>query len=165
MDVGEQLTKSRELQQSKESTSGHLVPVQLKVLPVQLAEKLAVNILYRYNLKFYRYNLLENWQWTYCTGTTCLKINISEIVSVQLKVLPVQLHGTYGICSRIRSVREGTFVNEPKWENHIGGGYKRKRTQAMSSFALLGFRFWKNKSFSPFFGLELVDPDFRFLLF
>ena len=82
MDVGEQLTKSRELQQSKESTSGHLVPVQPKLVPVQLAEKvavdivpvqpklvpvqlagkLAVDILYRYNLNLYRYNLLENQQ-------------------------------------------------------------------------------------------------------
>ena len=42
MDVGEQLTKSRETQQSKESISGHL-------LPVELAGKLAVNIFYRYN--------------------------------------------------------------------------------------------------------------------
>ena len=126
MDVGEQLTKSRGLQQSKESTSGHLVPVQPKLVPVQLAEKVAVDKLYRYNLNLYRYNLLENWQWTYCTGTTstctgttCLKINSSEIVPVQLKLVPVQLHGTCGICPRIRSVREGTLVNEPKWENHI----------------------------------------------
>ena len=52
MDVGEQLTKSRELQQSKESTSGHLLPVQLKVLPVQLAGKSTV-------VKFYRYNCME----------------------------------------------------------------------------------------------------------
>ena len=61
MDVGEQLTKSRELQQSKESTSGHLVPVQPKLVPVQLAGKLAVDILYRYNLNLYRYNLNLYW--------------------------------------------------------------------------------------------------------
>ena len=134
MDVGEQLTKSRELQQSKESTSGHLVPVQPKLVPVQLAEKVAVDILYRYNPNLYRYNLLENWQWTYCTGTTCLKISSSEIVPVQLKLVPVQLHGTCGICPGTRSVREGTLVNEPKWENHIGGGYKSKRTQVLESF-------------------------------
>ena len=91
MDVGEQLTKSRELQQSKESTSEQLVPVQLQLVPVQLAEKVAVDILYRYKFNLYRYNLLENWQWIYCTGTTqtctdttCLKINSSEIVPVQL---------------------------------------------------------------------------------
>ena len=59
MDVGEQLTKSRELQQSKESTSRHLLPVQLKVLPVQLAGKSTVVKFYRYNLKFYRYNCME----------------------------------------------------------------------------------------------------------
>ena len=63
MDVGEQVTKSRELQQSKESTSGHVVPVQLQLVPVQVAGKLAVDILYRYNPKLYRYNLLENQQW------------------------------------------------------------------------------------------------------
>ena len=79
MDVGEQLTKSRKLQQSKESTSGHLLPVQLKVLPVQLAGKSTVVKFYRYNLKFYRYNF-----W---------KINSSEVLPVQLKVLPVQLAG------------------------------------------------------------------------
>ena len=45
--MGEQLTKSREPQQSKESTSGHLLPVELKVLPVELAGKLEVNIFYR----------------------------------------------------------------------------------------------------------------------
>ena len=141
MDVGEQLTKSRELQQSKESTSGHLVPVQPKLVPVQLAGKVAVDILHRYNL-------LEKWQWTYCTGTTqtCtgtifLKINSGEIVPVQLKHVPVQLQGNCGICPRTRSVREGTLVNEPKWENHIGGGYKSKRTKVLGSFSLLGFRF------------------------
>ena len=127
MDVGEQLTKSRELQQSKESTSGYIVPVQPKLVPVQLAGKVVVDILYRYNL-------LEKWQWTYCTGTTCLKINSSEIVPVQLKHVPVQLHGNCGICPRTRSVREGTLINEPKWENHIEGGYKSKRTQVIGSF-------------------------------
>ena len=154
--MGEQLTKSRELQQSKESTSGHIVSVQPKLVPVQLAGKVAVDILYRYNPNLYRYNLLEKWQWTYCTGTiqtctgtTCLKINNGEIVQVQLKHVPVQLHGNCGICPRTRSVREGTLVNEPKWENHIGGGYKSKRTQVIGSFSPLGFRFWKNKSFSP----------------
>ena len=148
MDVGEQLTKSREPQQSKESTSGHLVPVQPKLVPVQLAEKVAVDILYRYNPNLYRYNLMENWQWTYCigttqscTGTTCLKINSGEIVPVQLKHVPVQLHGNYGICPRTRSVREGTLVNEPKWENHIGGGYKSKRTQVLDSFYTSRVRF------------------------
>ena len=50
--MGEQLTKSRELQQSKESTSGHLLPVQLKVLSVQLAGKST-------EVKFYRYNCME----------------------------------------------------------------------------------------------------------
>ena len=148
--MGEQLTKSRELQQSKESTSEHLVPVQPKLVPVQLAEKVAVDILYRYNFNLYRYNLLENWQWTYCTGTTstctsttCLKINSSEIVPVQLKLIPVQLHGTCGIWPRIRSVREGTLVNEPKWENHIWGRYKSKRTQVLRGTSLLGLGFWK----------------------
>ena len=63
VDVGEQLTKSRELQQSKESTSGHIVPVQPKLVPVQLAEKVAVDILYWYNPNLYRYNLLENQHW------------------------------------------------------------------------------------------------------
>ena len=105
------------------------------------ARKALVDILYRYNSNLYRYNLLEKWQWTYCTGTTqtctgttCLKINSGEIVPVQLKHVPVQLHGNCGICLRTRSVREGTLVNEPKWENHIGGGYKSKRTQVIGSF-------------------------------
>ena len=141
MDVGEQLTKSREPQQNKESTSGHLVPVQPKLVPVQLVGKVAVDILYRYNPNLYRYNLLENWQWTYCTGTTqnctgttCLKINSGEIVPVQLKLVQVQLHGNCGIFPRTRSVCGGTLVNEPKWENHIEGGYKSKRTQVICSF-------------------------------
>ena len=59
MDVGEQLTKSRELQQSKESTSEQVLPVELKVLPVQLAGKSTVVKFYRYNLKFYQYNCME----------------------------------------------------------------------------------------------------------
>ena len=33
------------------------------------------------------------------------------------------------------------------------------------SSSLLGFRFSKNKSFSPFFELDFVDPDFRVLFF
>ena len=110
-----------------------------------------MDILYRYNPT--------------CTGTTCLKINSGEIVPVQLKLIPVQLHENCGICPRTRSVREGTLVNEPKWENHIGGGYKRKRTQVIESFCTSRVRFGKNKSFSPFFELDLVDPDFRLLLF
>ena len=157
MDVGEQLTKSRELQQSKESTSGHLVPVQPKLVPVQLAGKVAVDILYRYNPNLYRYNLLEKWQWTYCTGTTqtctgttCLKINSGEIVPIQLKHVPVQLHGNCGICPRTRSVCEGTLVNEPKWKNRIGGGYKSKRTQVLGSFSLLGLGFERIRVFLHF---------------
>ena len=113
--------------------------------------------LYRYNPNFYRYNLLEKWQWTYCTsttqtctGTTCLKINSDEIVPVQLKLVPVQLHGNCGICPRTRSVREGTLVNEPKWENHIGGGYKSKRTQVIDSFSLLGLGFGRIRVFLHF---------------
>ena len=47
VDVGEQLTKSREPQRSKESTGGQVLPVGLKVLPVELAEKLAVDKSYR----------------------------------------------------------------------------------------------------------------------
>ena len=148
MDVGEQLTKSRELQQSKDSASGHLVPVQPKLVPVHLAGKVTMDILYRYYPNLYRYNLLEKWQWTYCTGTTktctgttCLKINIGEIVPVQLKLVPVQLHGNCGICPRTRSLCEGTLVNEPKWGNHIEGGYKSKRTQVIGSFCTSRVRF------------------------
>ena len=43
------------------------------------------------------------------------------------------------------------------------------RTQVIDgssfSFALLGFRFWKNKSFLQFLSWYLVDPDFRFPFF
>ena len=78
MDVGEQVTKSRELQQSKESTSGHVVPVQPKLVPIQLAEKLAVDNLYRYTTST-------------CTGTTCWKIGSRQLVPVQLQLVPVQL--------------------------------------------------------------------------
>ena len=157
MDVGEQLTKSRELQQNKGSSSGHIVPVQPKLVPVQLIQKLAVDILYRYNLNLYRYNLLEKWQLTYCTGTTqtctgitCLKINSGEIVPVQLKLVPIQLHGNCGIGPRTRSVREGTLVNEPKWENHIGGRYKSKKTQVIGSFSLRGLGFERIRVFLHF---------------
>ena len=62
VDVGEHLKKSRELQQSKESPSGHIVPVQPKLVPVQLARKVAVDMLYQYNLNLYRYKFLENQQ-------------------------------------------------------------------------------------------------------
>ena len=59
MDVGEQLTKSQELQKSWKIGSGHIVPVQPKLLPVQLAGKSTVVKLYRYNLNLYRYNCME----------------------------------------------------------------------------------------------------------
>ena len=45
--MDEQLTKSREPQRSKESTRGQVLPVELQVLPVELAEKLAVDKSYR----------------------------------------------------------------------------------------------------------------------
>ena len=45
------------------------------------------------------------------------------------------------------------------------GDIKGRRQKQWAVFALLGLGFGKNKSFSPFFELDLVDPDFRFLLF
>ena len=105
--------------------------------------------------------MLEKWQWTSPTGRTssptgrtCWKIGSKQVLPVELKVLPVELYGTCGNCPRIQSIREGTSGSEPKWENHFGGGYKRRRTQVLErsllvflvfslvlSSSLLGFRF------------------------
>ena len=49
----------KEKKKREKSVLKQVVPVQLKVLPVQLNKKMAVAKLYWYNLKFYRYNLSE----------------------------------------------------------------------------------------------------------
>ena len=74
-----------------------------------------------------------------CTGTHVQKIDSGE--SVPIQCVPVHLHGNCVIGPETRSVREGTLVNEPKWENHIGGGYKSEMTEVKGSFGLIGFRF------------------------
>ena len=90
--------------------------------------------MYRYIIYVYRYTLHKKWQWAKCTGTPQMctgthvqKIDSGESVPVHHLCVPVHLHGNCEIGPEIRSVREGTLVNEPKWENHIGGGYKSKR--------------------------------------
>ena len=90
--------------------------------------------MYRYIIYMYRYNLLEKWQWAHCTGTTqlCTGTHVQKIDSGE--IVPVHLYGNCEIGPEIRSEREGTLVNEPNWENHIGGEYKSKRAQVKGSF-------------------------------
>ena len=95
------------------------------------------------------------------TGRTCRKIGIKQLLSVELKVLPVELYGTCGNCPRIQSGREGTFVSEPKWENHFGGGYKRRRTQVLGRSFLVFLVFsWSLEFFTSRVSVLIVFLHF-----
>ena len=100
--------------------------------------------MYRYIIHVYRYTLHKKWQWAKCTGTHVQKIDSSESV-------PVHLHGNCEIRPEVRSVREGTLVNEPKWENHIGGEYKSKKAQVKESFCFSRVSVLKGEEFSLHF--------------
>ena len=88
----------------------------------------------------YRYNLLEKWQWAHCTGTTqtCTGTHVQKIDSGEIVRTSLTCTGTtvweLQDWARNSIKREDTLVNEPNWENHIGGEYKSKRAQVKGSF-------------------------------